>query len=131
MHVDLLSHCCSAKWIHGIYQSYSSAELVTELVDAISKGRKMGYPKQAFFLLALNNDQYQSRNVQEALKEQEFKLIASGNGAHYTPVYLYCKFDDEIPLPKENKTEKISVKKESTFPTPKAGTRIQDAPWLK
>lgn len=116
-----LPYCCSAKWLYHCPISSSPpgkarvADYKKQLEDGVVLAKRSGYPQQAFFLFAFSDGQLQREGLKEALEAAQFRLIASGNGAHGTPVHLYARIEDPVGISVPKEPKKRAVKKKSAF----------------
>ena len=129
MQIQELASCCSAVWAHYIEEAtydytnhcYLPLDMEKALKDVEEAVKRTAWPQKAFILVALSDRQQGMPNIVEGLIKGGYVPIAAGIGAHDTPVYLYCKFHQQLPLPvvpeKEEKKETVVEKKLHPVPS--------------
>lgn len=119
MQLQELNHCCSAVWMYGfiggVYK-YGDCELksLEEWNKEIKKTEKgmdrFSWPSKAFILLAISETQYRAYPaLLQALVDNDYHPLAASLGAHDTPVYLFCKMKEPLPLPEVPSPTKKSI----------------------
>lgn len=112
MQIQELASCCSAVWAHYIEEGtydyinhcYPPVNMEKALKDVEEAVKRTAWPQKAFILVALSDRQQGMPNIVDGLIKGGYVPIAAGIGAHHTPVYLYCKFHKQLPLPDVKKS---------------------------